>query len=255
LKQNIDLSVYLSLYAPALDWIFQNYAACASNVQLEELLNHCKDKKNNSLLFLTLLHSFRPEFITSRAMDFVKVIADTNNEGITTGTLFRQLGNIISLFPPPLDERVKTFNEAWKSISTITNISDYMQCIEMWSIFIANNFDISTLNSFFGDIVTRITQKRAFEKHYTELQGIIDKVASNIKDFHGFLSMDNFLPALDLFQKESIKFDVCKNILEKYKAYCASDESDNENCLMMINDPVTINAFMCIAKVLNDGVK
>lgn len=63
---------------------------------------------------------------------------------------------------------------------------------------------------------------------------------------------DNFLLTLDLLQKESLKFDVCKNILEKYKAFCSND--DNET-FAIINDPVTINAFMAIAKVLNDGVK
>ena len=57
---------------------------------------------------------------------------------------------------------------------------------------------------------------------------------------------------LDLFQKESIKFEVCKNILEKYKTFCSSDES---NFSVGINDPVTINAFMCVSKALNDGVK
>jgi hypothetical protein len=62
---------------------------------------------------------------------------------------------------------------------------------------------------------------------------------------------DNFLPLLDLFQKESTKFDVCKNILEKYKAFCASDENDTH---LTIADPITINALVCIAKVLNDGV-
>lgn len=57
---------------------------------------------------------------------------------------------------------------------------------------------------------------------------------------------------IDLFQKESIKIDVCKNILQKYKSYCLNEESDISS---HINDPVIINAFMCVAKVLNDGMK
>jgi hypothetical protein len=56
----------------------------------------------------------------------------------------------------------------------------------------------------------------------------------------------------DLFQKESLKVDVSKNILTKYKTFCQSDESEVSQ---FINDPVIINAFMCVAKVLNDGVK
>ncbi|CAG9805529.1 unnamed protein product [Chironomus riparius] len=251
LKQNIELSVYFSLYAPALDFIVQNYAASATDVQLEEFLTHCKDKKNSSLLLLTILHSFRPEFISSRSVEMVSILAETNNEGITKGSLFRQLGNIVSLFPPPVEQRVLLFNEAWKTISTITNVGDYMACVELWSQYIASNFDIITLNTFFGDVLTRIVQKRAFERYYNELQGLMDKVVSNVIDFHGLLSMDNFLPILDLFQKESIKFEVCKNILEKYKIFCSNDEN---NFSLVINDPVTINAFMCVSKALNDGV-
>lgn len=189
MKQNIELSVYFSLYAPALDFIVQNYAACATDVQLEEFLTQCKDKKNSSLLLLTILHSFRPEFISLRSIEMVSILADTNNEGITKGSLFRQLGNIVSLFPPPVEQRVLLFNEAWKTISTITNVGDYMSCVELWSQYIASNFDITTLNTFFGDVLSRIVQKRAFERYYNELQGLMDKVVSNVTDFHGLLSM------------------------------------------------------------------
>lgn len=189
LKQNLELSVYYSLYAPALDFIVQNYAVSANDVQLHEFLAQCKDKKNSSLLLLTILHSFRPEFISSKVIEMVSILADTNNEGITLGCLFRQLGNIVSLFPPPVEQRVLLFNEAWKTISTITNVKDYISCIELWSQYIASNFDITTLNTFFYDILTRVTPKRAFEKYYNELQGIMDKVVSNVTDFHGLMNM------------------------------------------------------------------
>lgn len=189
LKQNIDLTVYLSLYNPALDFIVQNFASTASDVLLEELLNQCSDKKNNSLLLITLMHSFRPEFIAVRSLDLVSVLADANNEGITRGALFRQLGNILSLFPPPIEQRLMVLNEAWKTINTITNVSDYISCVELWSQYVAANFDSAIVNKFLGDILVRITQKRAFEKHYTELQGIVDKVVTNIIDFEGLIAM------------------------------------------------------------------
>lgn len=56
---------------------------------------------------------------------------------------------------------------------------------------------------------------------------------------------------IDLFQKDSVKIDVCKNILQKYKTFCCNDEESTS----FINDHVIINAFMCVAKVLSDGVK
>lgn len=192
MKQNIDLSLYLSLYNPALDWIIQNYSALATDVQLEEFLSQCKEKKNNSLLLLTILHSLRPEFITARAVEFVIILSETNSEGITKGALFRQLGNILSLFPPPLEQRVQVFNEAWKTVNTLTNVSDYVSCVELWSPFIASSFDVSTINQFFGDILVRVTLKRAFERYYNELQGVVDKTVSSVKDFQGLLSMVSY---------------------------------------------------------------
>jgi hypothetical protein len=65
-------------------------------------------------------------------------------------------------------------------------------------------------------------------------------------------SQENFLPTIDLFQKETVKNDVCKNIMVKYKTFCSNDEVES---LSYINDPVIINAFMCVTKVLNDSVK
>jgi hypothetical protein len=183
------LTVYLSLYNPALDFILQNFVATASDVLLEDLLNQCADKKNNSLLLITLMHSFRPEFISSCSFNLVGILADANNEGITRGALFRQLGNILSLFPPPHEQRLMTLNEAWKTINTITNVADYISCVELWSQFVASKFDSAIVNKFLGDILVRVSQKRAFEKHYAELQGIIDKVVSNIVDFEGLMAM------------------------------------------------------------------
>lgn len=193
------MGIYLSLYSPALDWMVQNLSSTATDIQLEDFLAQCKDKKNNSLLIMTILHSFRPEFIAARAMEFVMILADTCNEGITKGALFRQFGNIISLFPPPVDQRSIVLNEAWKTINTITNARDYVSCVELWSQFIASNFGIETLNKFFGDVLARVTPKRAFELLYSEMQGIMDKTVTNVRDFYGLLNMVNFHEVAKLF--------------------------------------------------------
>lgn len=183
------MTIYLSLYNPALDWIVQNITATANDAVLEDLLNQCREKKNNSLLLVTVMNSFRPEFLAQRSLDVVSILADSVNEGITRGALFRQFGNILSLFPPPVEQQLMVLNEAWKTINTITNVADYISCVELWSQYVAANFDSLILNKFFGDILVRVVHKRAFEKHYSELQGVVDKVVSNIKDFEGLMAM------------------------------------------------------------------
>ena len=167
----------------------QNISSTASDVLLEDLLNQCREKKNNSLLLITAMHSFRPEFLALRSLELVSILAEANSEGITRGTLFRQLGNILSLFPPPTEQRFMVLNEAWKTINTITDVADYVSCVELWSQYVAAHFDSSIVNKFLGDILIRVTLKRAFEKHYGELQGIVDKIITNIRDFEGLMAM------------------------------------------------------------------
>jgi hypothetical protein len=177
----------LTLYSPALDWILQNFTNYADDEQLRDLIAQCMNKKNGAMLFLSLLHSLQPEFVTSRAIEFVKYISDTNNEGVTKAALLRQLGNIVSLFPPVAEHRSNLLNETWKIVNTITNSDDYISCVELWSQFIAANFDSASINNFFDGILNRISSNRTFERYYNELQGILDKIVCNVTDFHGLL--------------------------------------------------------------------
>lgn len=45
-RQRIDMSGYLSLYTPALDWMMEALADRASDVLLDEILMQCQEKKN-----------------------------------------------------------------------------------------------------------------------------------------------------------------------------------------------------------------
>lgn len=40
-----------------------------------------------------------------------------------------------------------------------------------------------------GDILYHMTPNRAYERHYHELQVIVDKIVSNAQDIHGVLSL------------------------------------------------------------------
>ena len=62
-----------------------------------------------------------------------------------------------------------------------------------------------------------------------------------------FRFQDKFLPLLDLFQKESIKVEVCKNIMDAFARSNVQQEPTN--------DPVITNALMFICRVMHDSVK
>lgn len=176
----------------------------------------------------------------------MSIISASATEGITKSQLFRLLGSSLSILPPPPAERLNILNKVWSTVRTFTHPSEYIVCVENWAEYTTKHVEINDLNSFLGEIVTHMTPKRAFENHYGELQSIVEKVVANTSDLEGLLILDNFLPLLDLFQKESVRLDVCKYILTIYK------NNSSEGCL---RDPIVTNALMFICKNLNDAVK
>lgn len=53
------------------------------------------------------------------------------------------------------------------------------------------------------------------------------------------------MPLIDLIQKESIRVDICKNIMNTLQ---------NQKMVHNINDPVITNALMFICKIMHDSV-
>ncbi|XP_055636101.1 VPS35 endosomal protein sorting factor-like [Toxorhynchites rutilus septentrionalis] len=244
-KHRITLNGYISLFLPAIDWIMQGVTILSTDSQLDDVLRRCREKKNPALLMQSIMHSFRPDFIALRAVQFVDILSTISVEGLSRGQLLRLLGGILSQSPPPIEQRAPVLNAAWRTISAMGNVEEYIQCAEMWTQYTSQHFGLREVNALMGDILYHMTPNRAYERHYHELQVIIDKIASNTQDVHGVLALDNFLPMLDLFQKESVKLDVCKNILTNYRATSGD---------LYISDPVVTNALMYISKVLNDSV-
>lgn len=96
-----------------------------------------------------------------------------------------------------------------------------------------------------------MNQNRLFEKHYSELQSICRNIIENIKDIELLLTTDTFLMFIDLFQKESVRSDVCKEILSAYKASVPIPPYENESTA---TDVVVMNALFQVAKHLHDGI-
>lgn len=89
------------------------------------------------------MSSFKPSFIASRALQFVNIIANCTTEGITKYQLFRSLAICLNQCPPPPDQRVAVLNGAWKTISTVTHVGEYMSCIEPWAQYTSTYFGVS----------------------------------------------------------------------------------------------------------------
>ncbi|XP_068975695.1 VPS35 endosomal protein-sorting factor-like isoform X4 [Bombus flavifrons] len=243
IEQNMTLYSYLNLYLPALDWILQVLVATTSENFLEDVLSRCKNQANSSLLLNSILTAFKPTYIGERAMDFVNLITTIEDDGFPQYLLYRSLGESLVLESPPKEDCQSILNMVWKYITELTNPNKFMHCVEIWIQFTAIHFSVNELNLFFGKIIDRLNPNKSFEHFYPQLQNIIEKVVSHTQDFESLLAMDNFLPLIDLFHKESIKVEVCKTVMEGISVQTSP-----------ITDPIFINALMFIARIMHDSV-
>ncbi|KAJ1532194.1 hypothetical protein ONE63_000815 [Megalurothrips usitatus] len=243
--QKVDLSTYLTLYTPALDYILQSVAHDATEKTLAEILDRCKRKGNSALLFNTIMAAFKPAYVAARATQFVELLTCCDEEGFPKYLLFRTLGLCLSLADPPAEHCLQILNDVWKVVSKLTNPAQYVSCAEVWAQYVSKHLATREVNTFLGDIIKHMSVGRAYENHYASLQTVMERVLAHANDFETLLTMDKFLPMLDIFQKESVKVEVCKSIMSHYtKTYQ----------FQTTNDPVITNALMFICRVMHDSV-
>ena len=278
--QHIDYSLYYTLFTPALDWILYCIAYKAPISLLNEILrkfeynSHVSLEDGCSALILnSLLTQFPSEFIAPKALEFLElvkkvnkdVMKDNGNQTVCTSVypkyvLIRNLGiSLISrhnlLLEMEEKEKLQILNEVWKIMNKFKQNSEYMSCVEIWIEFVVKHFTLKEINTIFGEIIKRMVPNRAFEEHYNQLVGLMTKVVTlspNI-DFSALFSMNNFMPFLDLLQKESVKVEACKPIVESFVKNFNSNSEDIES-ETTTSDPVILNSMTYLCKALHDSV-
>uniref|UniRef100_A0A8C2MXP7 VPS35 endosomal protein-sorting factor-like n=1 Tax=Cricetulus griseus TaxID=10029 RepID=A0A8C2MXP7_CRIGR len=242
--QGVELLSYLPLYSPAMGWIFQCVSYHAPEALLTEMMERCKKLGNNALLLNSVMSAFRAEFVATRSMDFIGMIKECDESGFPKHLLFRSLGLNLALADPPENDRLQILNEAWKVITKLKNPQDYINCAEVWVEYTCRHFTKREVNTVLADVIKHMTPDRAFEDSYPQLQSIIKKVIAHFHDFSVLFSVEKFLPFLDMFQKESVRVEVCKCIME---AFIKHQQEPTK-------DPVILNALMHICKTMHDSV-
>uniref|UniRef100_A0A3P9QAW0 VPS35 endosomal protein-sorting factor-like n=1 Tax=Poecilia reticulata TaxID=8081 RepID=A0A3P9QAW0_POERE len=242
--QKVEVPAYLTLYSPAINWILQCVAYRAPEPLLTEMMERCKMMANNALLLNSIMRAFRPEFVATRATDFIGMIKDCDESGFPKHLLYGSLGRSLACADPPESERLTILNEAWKVITKVRNPQDYMNCAEIWVEFTCRHFAKREVNTVLADIIKHMTPDRAFEEAYPQLQSVIRKILTYFHDFSVLFSMERFLPFLDMFQKDSVRVEVCKSIMEVFI----------KHQLELTRDPVILNAMLHICKTMHDSV-
>ncbi|XP_063171334.1 VPS35 endosomal protein-sorting factor-like isoform X2 [Candoia aspera] len=243
-SQCVEIPLYLTLYSPAIDWILQCIAYRAAEALLTEMMERCRKLGNNALLLNSVMSAFRAEFIAARAMDFIGMIKECDESGFPKHLLFCSLGQNLALADPPESDRLQILNEAWKVITKLKSPQDYINCAEIWMEYTCRHFTKREVNTVLADVIKHMTPDRAFEEAYPQLQSIIQKVITYIHDFSILFSLEKFLPFLDMFQKETVRVEVCKCIME---AFIKHQQETTK-------DPVILNALLHVCKTMHDSV-
>ncbi|XP_063049112.1 VPS35 endosomal protein-sorting factor-like, partial [Engraulis encrasicolus] len=242
--QHVETPVYLTLYSPAIHWILQCVAYRAPEALLTEMMDRCQKLANNALLLNSVMWAFRSEFIATRAADFITMIKQCDETGFPKHLLFGSLGRSLASADPEGAERLGILNDAWKVITKIRSTQDYINCAEIWVEFTCRHFTKREVNAVLSDIIKHMTPDRAFEDAYPQLQSVIRKILNYFHDFSVLFSMERFLPFLDMFQKDSVRVEVCRSIMENFIKH--QQEATR--------DPVILNALMHVCKTMHDSV-
>jgi hypothetical protein len=110
--QGVDMSRYVVLYVPALDWVLQCVAHGADESLLDAVLGRCATMPvGGAMLLNSVMSSFRPGFIAARALEMARMIRDMEDTGFPRHLLYRSLGLCVVVADSPEDQRLVLLNE------------------------------------------------------------------------------------------------------------------------------------------------
>ncbi|KAF6031522.1 C16orf62 [Bugula neritina] len=243
-KQNISMSVYLTLYSPAVDWILMCMFDDCDDVLFDDILKQVNQSANSALLLNGILRSAKPQSIAKKAVIFIVLIRECEDTGFPKRILYNSLGSRLSLADPPESDKLKILNEVWKFITKLKEPSEYVACAETWIEYVMKHFGKKEMNTVLSDIIKHLLPDRAFEEFYPNLLTIMAKILDHVHNYALLFSLEKFMSFVDLFQKDSIKIKAAKIIVE---AFCKYQ-------LESVNDPVVISTVMYMCKTLHDSV-
>lgn len=268
-EQKLSFSTYLTLYIPSLEWLCfclcNNNDADANSVDILRDFKSLIDPESNPGIFALALNSFlttfSPTLVSTHAstfLDMVKSVASkANSNSFPMHILIKNLGKAFvsshSVWQSQdSNDKLHILNDVWKVVTKL-DVSGYLICAEVWIEFVVQNFGVREINTILKDIVKHMSKvdRETFENHYDQFLSIASKISKfSGEDFSSFFAMDNFMPFLDLIQKESVKVDASKIIVKAFLVQAGSSDYQDQ----YISDPVILNAMVQLCKTMHDSV-
>uniref|UniRef100_A0A8B9KFT2 VPS35 endosomal protein-sorting factor-like n=1 Tax=Astyanax mexicanus TaxID=7994 RepID=A0A8B9KFT2_ASTMX len=227
--QRVEIPVYLTLYSPAIHWILQCVAYRAPDEKIST-------NPISSCFTCIFCITFRCILCT--------LTTDMFHDLFVQHLLFGSLGRSLACADPAESERLPILNEAWKVITKVRSSQDYINCAEIWVEFTCRHFTKREVNTVLADIIKHMTPDRAFEDAYPQLQSVMKKILTYFHNFSVLFSMEKFLPFMDMFQKDSVRVEVCKSIMEVFIKHQQEPT----------RDPVILNALLHVCKTMHDSL-
>lgn len=239
----VDLDAYIDLYSPALEWMLQCVGLKSSAELFFALLQQWRDYCNNSAVLVHLLGSFAPAFVSNHALHMTNLIKECDeNAHVKKSKLYLTLGKALVSHAPPKDQRLPILNDIWKVVSKIVDPEEYIEIAEVFVQYLLQNFSDREVNIFLKDVIKHVRESQAYKRLQSQLASIVSKIIVHNNDLDKTLAMDNFLPILDLLDKQA-KVPAGKVILGHFAKTKGST-----------SDPVIIHTLFDVAKSLHDSV-
>lgn len=245
-KDQISFPQYLSLYGPSLDWVLQCIAYKSDERLFELILDKIKNY-NDIMVLSSVITSFDPALIASKAKYFVNAIKQYTTDSLSKHEIYRTLGVTLVLQREGFmnkDEARDLLTDIWDYVSKVKEIGKYMSVAEVYIEFPVKHIDIKATDFILSDILRHIMPDKYYlaEESQRILQSIMEKLLANTSNFTELFSLDSFIKFFDLFRGET-QVEVNKLLLERFSKI-------NER----ITDPIIINTMFSVAKVVHDSI-
>ncbi|KAK6476164.1 VPS35 endosomal protein sorting factor-like [Huso huso] len=228
--QRVEIPVYLTLYSPAIDWILQCVAYRAPERYWEAVWASGYSCGNGLFKYLFNMNALILNVSGIRAVQNPLISVFVFHSMLLNSCFYIFIQNITMT--------------ALFYILLIYFFQDYINCAEIWVEFTCRHFTKREVNTVLADIIKHMTPDRTFEEAYPQLQSVIQKILMYFHDFSVLFSVDRFLPFLDMFQKDSVRVEVCRAIMEVFIRYQQEPT----------RDPVILNALLHVCKTMHDSV-
>nr|SVE69681.1 EOG090X02HV [Eubosmina coregoni] len=214
-----DLSHYLSLYTPALDWMMQTLARFGQYSALDAVWQQCFSLTEPGLLWLSILSQFPEDFVHPKCIDLALCITTTPSTGVSANQLMTVMGQILSRFnsnSSSENKPVKMLQIVWPYMTRLEDVDAYVNCTEAWMPYLIRHWRSKEIHRIINEMIDHLRPK-AQPYHVPQLNNIVHAIIrSDQIDYQSLFAKDSLLGLLDVYPDNQSKSEAAKILLQQF---------------------------------------